>query len=371
MNKTYCPSIHGGISINLTKDGRGVVKPCCEIFMPMVYIDSLTQPIFDHPEFLKRKQANDQNQWDQGCNGCRAIEESGGYSYRQSQIDRFGTSNNKEHLAVLDLMYDTSCNLACRTCGPASSTYWQKHLKDNNIKLPAIQPQSHQNLSNTVLNTILTQRIKTVDQVKLSGGEPLMNPGYWNLLEQMINQMPGVFTNSELHVQTNGTHSLSKVHQNIFSKFRLVRISFSIDGIQSQFEYLRWPALWSQATDNILKMRDTAPSNVMFNFEETISIFNLFNRHRLPEWIANNIPTNRDGDPVIYNMHLAHGDFSVQNLSNEYAAAINYKFLPNNFVENHNNICAMIDKINQFDNLRQQNWLHAFPELAEFYIRFI
>jgi hypothetical protein len=86
----------------------------------------------------------------------------------------------------------------------------------------------------------------------------------------------------------------------------------------SKFEYLRWPASWSQVTDNILNIRETVPSNVMFLVEETISIFNLAYITELDTWVKQNFTTNREGDPVNHTRHMATGIFRLDNCSNEY-----------------------------------------------------
>ena len=70
----------------------------------------------------------------------------------------------------------------------------------------------------------------------------------------------------------------------------------SLDGVGERFEYLRWPATWRQVTDNIMHIRETAPSNTMFLIEETVSIFNFYYMNELDAWAKNNFTANREGD---------------------------------------------------------------------------
>jgi len=138
---------------------------------------------------------------------------------------------------------------------------------------------------------------------------------------------------------------------------------------------LRWPATWNQVTDNILQIKQTAPSNVMFLIEETISIFNLWYSNELAQWVQQHFTTDREGDAVNHTKHLAIGDFPVANCSTEYVAAMQGKsdrhLIPLNWSENPVQIRNMIRRIKKFDQLRNQSFEKTFPELANFYARFL
>jgi hypothetical protein len=70
-----------------------------------------------------------------------------------------------------------------------------------------------------------------------------------------------------------------------------------------------------------------------------------------------------------------HGTFNLFNLSQEYVDAVsktNYKnLMPGHWVENPGAIKSMIDEIKRFDKLRNESFEKTFPEVAEYYSRFL
>ena len=150
----------------------------------------------------------------------------------------------------------------------------------------------------------------------------------------------------------------------------------SLDGVGPRFEYLRWPASWNQVTDNLLELKQSVPSNVMFLIEETVSIFNLFYMAELDDWAKQNFSTNREGDVVHKTNHLANEFFDIrQMLTQEYVDAMKdspyYGLIDKNWHEQPEKIRSMIAKIRKFDAFRNQDWRKTFPEVAEFYRRYL
>jgi hypothetical protein len=113
----------------------------------------------------------------------------------------------------------------------------------------------------------------------------------------------------------------------------------------------------------------------MFLVEETISIFNLLYTKELTQWVQTHFVTNREGDVINHTKHLAAGDFSLANCSAEYVAAMSARgdktLIPPDWTENEKKIKRMIALIKTADQLRSQSFEKTFPELAEFYYRFL
>ena len=124
-----------------------------------------------------------------------------------------------------------------------------------------------------------------------------------------------------------------------------------------------------------MTMREQLPVNVMFLIEETMSIFNLFYQGRLDKWAKENFSTNRLGDMVNHSRHAARGIFSLHNLSQEYVDSLEQshltKLIPQSWKESPEQILKMITEIRKFDTLRNQSWTNTFPEIAEFYKRYM
>lgn len=297
---------------------------------------------------------------DPGCYTCYSQEKFREKSYRISQLERFTDSLAENEISVLEIEYDNSCNLACRTCTPHYSTLWAKELKMPNQKVPVFDNVAQ-----------IISQYDSVAQLKINGGEPLMSRTYWKLLKEIITTKPEFFKDAELHVQTNGTQNLKQIHLDIFRQFRLVKLSLSIDEIEDRFEYIRWPGVWNEVVENLLDLRNTAPPNVMFNVEQTFSPLNIMRNDAVKNWFALNMPANKDGDPTSYNFHYATGNLSITSLTDELAKEVGYKFVGQHFKENPVRIKNMIRVLDEQDAARNQSWKETFPELVKYYKRYI
>jgi sulfatase maturation enzyme AslB (radical SAM superfamily) len=287
-------------------------------------------------------------------------------------LEKFGIRKNLPGPQRLDLTFDVSCNLACRTCGPESSTFWQKHLKDNNLPFATTSPVSKADEMIAILKTL---DLTNLEMIVFCGGETLMGDGYWQVADAIANMVPHAKEKLTISFQTNGTQSIKEKYFNIIEKFHLMKLHISLDGVGDRFNYLRWPATWGEVTDNIFNLRENLPVNVMFLIEETISIFNLYYQSELNQWVNNNFSMNRLGDTVTHTQHVAHGIYKIANLSQPYIDSISdtplANLIPPNWMENPVAIQQMINEIIKFDSIRTQSWQKTFPEVASFYSRFL
>jgi hypothetical protein len=114
----------------------------------------------------------------------------------------------------------------------------------------------------------------------------------------------------------------------------------------------------------------------MFVVQETTSCLNLFYFDEVSDWVKENFNTNREGDPVNYSTQLAiHQSLDVRNITQEYADALagtrQIHTLGNDWKENPAAIKRFIAETEKFDVMRAQDWKKVFPEVAEFYKRYL
>lgn len=365
-NDLHCPVIHGGLVIDLKKSNNGTVAigNCC--LRDTVEVEPVD--LWRNPTLIPIRQLNNTNVWADRC-GCQNIENTGQESFRTGALKMFGKETDLVGPQRLDLMFDIGCNLACRTCGPRSSTFWQKHLTTNNIPFSTlITPESKVDEMISILKTLNLSRLESV---VFCGGETLMGNGFWRVADAISKLAdPQKIT---LSFQTNGTQSIDKKHYKLIEKFHLMKLNISLDGAEEQFEYLRWPASWDQVTNNIFELKQQLPVNTMFLIEETISIFNLHYQDRLQHWLEKNYSVNRLGDKIDHTRHLANGMFSIDNLTEEYIESLPNtakKIISPSWQENSANIQHMLAQIQKFDSVRKQDWTKTFPEVAAFYKKF-
>ena len=370
MSNVYCSMIHNGLELNFNGP-EATARHCC-LRGTRFPIDIETD-FWNDSRFTPLRNINKQNIWAPGCENCQSLEAAGQTSFRTGMNaglagNILGSSGPKR----IDLMFDISCNLACRSCEPQSSTFWQKHLKEHGEwSQPVGAPQQH----NNVITALEKLDLFNLRMLVFCGGETLLGQAYWEVTKWLADNVPNAKKQLTLCFQTNGTQPIHPRNYELIDRFHLVKLHVSLDGIKQKFEYLRWPASWNQVIDNIMHIRETAPSNVMFHIEETVSIFNLFYLSELEEWASKNFTANREGDKITHDKHLAHGVFGLQNCTQEYVDAIQntrYKSLiPYNWKESSTNNARMIHEIRKFDNFRNESFQETFPEVANFYARYL
>jgi hypothetical protein len=114
----------------------------------------------------------------------------------------------------------------------------------------------------------------------------------------------------------------------------------------------------------------------MFVVQETACNLNLFYHNEVLDWVTDNFNTNRLGDITNYSKQLViHNTLDVNNITQEYRDAIELKglgsLLSPNWQENPQKIKDMIAEVDRYDKIRNQDWRKTFPEVAEFYSRYL
>jgi len=174
------------------------------------------------------------------------------------------------------LMYQLTisnlCNATCVTCGPGNSTKWSRLVHDGlRFELETIP--------------IIYE---TAKYVLLVGGEPLLEPVSFEIIDNLI---AAGNTTCRLSMSTNGSIRLTDKQLESFRKLINTDICVSIDGIGKVFEYMRYPLKWDDVSENLFRLRDAGlkpsisytVSNINKPYhEETIA---WFKEHGFPYFI--------------------------------------------------------------------------------------
>jgi hypothetical protein len=373
MNKNiYCPMIHGGLNIDLKGQQGGLTFNQCCLSTTQLTIPRDVKNLWQNEKLKHNRELNDQNIWLDDCWQCERVESAGIKSFRESMIEGLGSEKNLTGPQRIDLLFDRSCNLACRTCDANASTFWEKHLRDNN--LPVVKFKPTDNLA-TIKKVLTNLDLSNLKQVQFCGGETLLGNTYWETARIIEDLVPNAKDKLLLGFQTNGTQPVPAKYYDLIEKFKLVKFMISLDGTHDRFEYLRWPANWNQVVDNIFTIREKIPGNVMFYIQECTSNLNMFYFGEVRDWIEKHFNTNRQGDQTDYSTQLAkHGYLDVNVITTEYFDSIKNtkmsQFLRPGWQENPQKIQQFIRETEKFDQIRGQDWKKTFPEVANFYSRY-
>jgi molybdenum cofactor biosynthesis enzyme MoaA len=238
-----------------------------------------------------------------------------------------GLNNTTVELVRLDYWTGDTCNLRCAICGPFNSSAWRQELN-----MPV------QKVSNNHFWT--TMDLSTLKFVHFNGGEPLLSKEHVMFLESIPDK-----SKVQITYNTNGTIRAPQSLMQIWEKFKLVKLDFSIDDVGERFEYQRYPANWLEVSENLQWYIDNSPTNCMFSVNTTVSILNAGNLDNLATWLTANFSKNRLADVIEHKTQKANGLFAVETED----AKAPY-------------IVAFLDMC---DQRRGTDWKKTFPELTK------
>jgi hypothetical protein len=115
------------------------------------------------------------------------------------------------------------------------------------------------------------EQIPNITQLYFAGGEPLMIKEHRRFLDEIIKR--GYAKNISLRYNSNGV-LVNEDIINIWSKFKQVRMAFSIDALEIRNGYIRYPVDWED-TLTALRLLDNAPDNVHCAVACAVQIMNI------------------------------------------------------------------------------------------------
>ncbi len=363
-----------------------------------------------------------QGTWSETCTRCRQEESSGLNSRRVYENERWpltleeakewtdeNGSIQQEKLPVVfyDLRFGNLCNLKCRMCGPTDSSAWYEdwvQLHGSNIFTDTSGPIAINeykgrfktsaydwHLSDSFWQQI-EKNLSNIQHIYMAGGEPLLIRRHYDFLQACIDR--GFSKKISLEYNTNLTKLPEKV-LHLWSDFKSVYVGASIDGLESIFEYQRFPAKWSEVLQNIYLLNQQ-PQNILSWFAYTITAYNIFHLTEFMMWKLsesglNNI--NRTRKRPIITPHIAHnpkhlnirvlpdplkqlvvkrfdkfntwidsGDFNKDIRDQAQAitkSVLNYIQSESYYDDYWNEFCDYTKKL---DNIRKQNLVESIPE---------
>lgn len=184
-------------------------------------------------------------------------------------------------LQYLDLRLGHTCNLKCIMCSPHDSSQW---VADHKKVFPIFK-------SKVVTDQMRWKRedfdykwherpefweevfdqIPHIKQLYFAGGEPLVIKEHTVFLEEIVRR--GYAHKILLRYNSNGTIVTDKMIE-LWSKFRKVKVSISLDGIGNRGEYIRYPLDFKELEANLWKL-ESAPAHIETNLELAVQVLNI------------------------------------------------------------------------------------------------
>jgi organic radical activating enzyme len=198
--------------------------------------------------------------------------------------------NHDVNPKTLEIAFDRACNFACSYCNASFSTTWGKDIKTHGPYPDLIsdgglayaqdgtwaQPYKigEPNPYVEAFWRWWPELSKTLEELRVTGGEPMMSPDFWRLLDYFEAHTAGDIrfaVNSNLGVKDDLIDRLISQSQHI-KHFSLYT---SCETIGAQAEYIRDGLVWETWVANIHKILSTANLECL-NFMMTINSLCLF-----------------------------------------------------------------------------------------------
>lgn len=167
-----------------------------------------------------------------GCEYCWKIEDMGRdaisdrvykskiYNQQDLQQAKDTPITDDVNLKTLEIAFDRTCNFACSYCNPAFSSTWVRDIKQKgaykNLVSDGRNHFTHEHkgaqlYKDTEINPYVeaffkwweTDLHKTLEELRITGGEPMMSPSLWRLLDWFETQKHKVNPNMRLAINSN------------------------------------------------------------------------------------------------------------------------------------------------------------------------
>ena len=278
MSNTFCPLLfqhlathpHGGVTHCCVADHRNALSSSRDGDRFYNLNRDTVHDTMNSESYKKARLEVLDGKKPKACLRCFAEEAKGMNSKRVEEIKNYpeytvevarevtdSTGYMKDvQLEFVELRLGNTCNVACRTCNPASSSKWRNDY-DALQKATTFQLTDY----NTMEGFRWPERegfwedlLQHCDHVKtfyINGGEPMLIKEHFAFLERLVEMGK---TDIKLWYNINMTLMNEKVID-LWRKFDNVKISCSIDDLGDRNHYIRYPTKWNDVEKNIMRLK--------------------------------------------------------------------------------------------------------------------
>ncbi len=284
--------------MHLNFEPNGKVVPCCLTSHHNYFAGDLTHQTIeeiwnsDNMKQLRREMMNGERP--KICETCWKKEDVTGVSGRFYHNRDFpevlekipsitledGTCTEMD-LKYWDFRFSNLCNFKCRSCGPRYSSAWVPDAK----KLGYTDQEKVWNIEavgNTPKIDFLEDQIDNVKRIYFAGGEPLLMPEHWQILDKLVEKK-----RFDVKLSYNTNCSVLEYGQknvvDYWKQWNLGKLEVwpSLDEIGERAELIRAGTVWSKVEANLKTL--IQHDNIILRAGMTIGAWNVF---RLPEIIT-------------------------------------------------------------------------------------
>jgi len=265
QNPWYCIKPFNTVLIKRNRQNQIITTPCC-------HWDDLTHNEFgvDLDHLFSDVKNDIRNQvTNSNCSRCQKQE----LTYENSERIRDSLGNlqgfDQQDKFYININFSNFCNLACRSCDSAASSTFAKLM---NIKAydELTQDISENSAWWDQTKNYIQQaldRYRWVD-ITVTGGEAMIQPGFDKLLDYLntLKQHNRITLSFNTNLTTGNARLLEHC-----SRFRSIRLGASIDSVDENFHYVRWPAKFDKILTNLDKILEIPNLDLEINLVPSLN----------------------------------------------------------------------------------------------------
>jgi len=277
--------------------GSGMTTSCHHPLPHKIDLEAIkTNPSAIHNTVQKKEERKQMQNGDRpkGCEYCWKIEDIDRNNisdrvykskiFTNKDLDTAYSSdhNTDVNLKTLEIAFDRTCNFACTYCNPAFSSTWANNIKRQGPYTGMITDgrnhftHAHDSAepykkdeTNPYVEAFYkwweTDLHKSLDELRITGGEPMMSPNLWRLLDWIETQ--GDKMNTEMRIAINSNLGAKQSIIDRFKKklkgFKNFHLYTSMEATFGQAEYIRDGLDYGEWFSNFLHMMvDKVPSEI-------------------------------------------------------------------------------------------------------------
>jgi organic radical activating enzyme len=183
-------------------------------------------------------------------------------------FDYAAAGDQYHYPVIVDVRWNTTCNLSCNYCDPSNSSKWAslKHIPFKSQSRPYYEQ----------VCDFLEQHNGHIHEVALVGGEPLLLPENERLLDVIPDDcIVTLITNMNQDLENN------KIFKKLAQRKR-VGWSMSFDNTGSHFEYVRHGGKWDLLLNNLQQVKSLF--GTQGHWGGIHAVYNLYNATKLVEF---------------------------------------------------------------------------------------
>jgi len=271
---------------HITVDTNGTYKLCCishEWPVSLKKYESIHE-YWNGTELADVRNAMANNNWNylkKSCHSCI-------YNKKMGFISRSETLPKPEQtpkLRSIQFKLNNVCNFACLMCGPK---YSNKIAKIRGFRH---YPYTHNGVldNDEIYNDQwLSEFLKiseNIEHIKFTGGEPLVNPNFYKLLNFFKSNLDT--SKIKLEIITNGSVPLDSEY---LSMWKEVEFKISIEAVGERNDYIRQGSNWKTLQRNIQYFKEFRNTNLKVG--TVIQALNIFVMDELINYVESIVPKN-------------------------------------------------------------------------------